>query len=357
PDPSEFDTFALPSNTSNGHSDMNKLLQSAKAGHKKYKTLNDKIENVQGYVDDAKKLQRFAVAVYKGGPGSSSEILELAYEGVSRLAQLLPAPSYVSKYLEFYQPGINALSELWRVKDEAELSLKWSSGLHEMEKNFCKGVDSIVSKYAYASEMVNKDGYVSSDLPDDLKMYLKAHSEYEAGMRDVRNAVRNVDWRKTLRAIETVDFHLEYAAGKHEYLMKQKKAVSMGVILAAKDIAAAHAHFAQTFARTREAGDKANKTMRKLTSSTNPAMSIGGSYVEGEMNWEIYKREVSDRITHGKPTAGLSNEDVQLILRGDWRDTSSYKHMSASMRKIRALAYDWSLWASWTANGKLLALY
>ena len=268
---------------------MNNVLKTAHGGYKQYKSLNDKIEKAKGHVDDIKKLHRFAVAVYARGPGSSSEILELAYEGVSRMAQLLPNP-YVSKYLEFYQPGINALSKLWRVKDEAELALKWSRRLHEMEQNFCDGIDSIVSEYSYASDMVDRDGKIPSNLPAGLKAYLKAHVEYEDSLQDVRNAVHNVDWRKTQHALETVEFHLEYAANQHEYLLQRKQVLSLGVILFAKRVAAAHAHFSQTFAKTREAGDKANKTLLKLTSSSNPAESIGGSYAEREMYWGYYKR-------------------------------------------------------------------
>jgi hypothetical protein len=335
--------------------DKVKIFRELKGGHDKYKSIKGKIEHVQGRIDDIRKLHSFASNLIRKRVGSSSVLLKLTYEGVTRLSGFLPTP-YLSHYLQFYQSGINVLSQLYRVTDESKLVVDWSRGLHKSATEFENAIDSLVDKFSYASAMVDQDGSPSVNMPAGLKDYLERLDEYEESTKDVRNAIKNVDWSKKAQAVETVGFHLEYAAGQHKSLLQRKQALSKGIIYQARDIAAAHAHFAFTYSKIMSAGDNANKTMKRLTSSTDNIDSIAGLGTKRKMTYGEYDRVVVGLEKNGEITPGLANEDVNKLMEGNWEETTDFKRMKRAMQKMRYLSNDWSLWASWSANGKFMQL-
>ena len=194
-------------------SNLMKYGKGLKSGHQQYRSIKGKIEKVEGKIKDIRKLQTFASNLIHQRAGSSSVLLELSYEGITRLAGLLPTP-YVSNYLQFYQSGISAVSQLWRAKDESKLVLDWSRGLHKSATEFEDAIDALVAEYSYAGAMVNCDGYPSGNLPSGLQDYLRRLDEYEASLQDVNNSIKTVNWMKVKQARETVSFILNMRLAK-----------------------------------------------------------------------------------------------------------------------------------------------
>ena len=321
-----------------------------RGGHNKYKSIKADIGKVEGAIDDIRKLQSFASNLINHRAGSSSVLLKLTYESMTRLAGLLPLP-YMSHYLKFYQPGIDLLSDLWRAKDEAKLAQDWSRGLHKSATEFEKAINDLVREFSYAGAMVDLDGVPSDHLPAGLKRYLKLVDDYEYSTQVVRNSIRNVDWNKPMRAMDTVSFHGEYALGQAKELQRNKQSLSRGIVYQARDISAAHAHFASTFSKIESAGKRASKTMHRLTSSSNPVEKIAGLSAQKAMNWDLYDREVK---THA---SGIDNEDIDKFVNGNWKSMRDYKRMKHAMQKMKLLSQNWSRWATYAARGNFMQWY
>lgn len=332
---------------------MNKVLHAASSGRKAYKSLNDKIEKVQGVIDDIKKFQEFASHLFHRRPGSSSKILKLSYEGATRLAGLLPKPSFLGSYLQAYQPGIDALALLWKLEDESKLVTDWSYNLHQTAEPFVGSIDEILKEYSYGRDMVNCDGHLPRNLPKGFEMYFLAYSEYEDSVRDLMRSFGNVDWRKALQAMDAIGFHAEYAQNQFDYVLQRKQVLSLGVIGIARDIAASHAHFSHIYAQVENAGEKAGKTMKRLNKSDNAAERFAGSATERNMQIDYYLHNIADGGKRSGKMSGLDSTDVTKIAAGNWRDTKDFKRMTNSMTELRLLANDWSKWAKRTADGNL----
>jgi hypothetical protein len=297
----------------------------AKSNLKTYNQAKKRKEKVEGLLSDAKDLYSAADNLINKDVSSSGTLLKLAYKGTIRIANLLPDP-FVSKYLAYHQPGIDALASILVAKNKANFIENWYKASVAASENFASASKAILKKNKIVHSMTNQDGKYPQNLPPDFAAYFKLL--FPEGQNS--------------------EHALMMDAGRGIRIEESNDELGLIICTRARDIASVHLNMSSKFHGFAKNGDKAQKYHQSLLKSNEAGESIAGLSATRNLQYAEFEKMRDNKGNYGHLTA---------FMEGKWRTSSTFVEAETAIHNLGKLSKSWNQWAKTVTTGSHMLDY
>lgn len=299
-------------------------FEAAKRNLNTYKQAKKQKEKIEGLISDAKKLYSAADNLINRDVESPGKLLKLAYEGTIRIANMLPDP-FVSKYLAYHQPGIDALASILVAKEKANFIEKWFNASIVASQNITSASKSILKKNNIVYSMTNKDGVYPKNLPPDFARYFELLFPEGTKPEDIL-----------------------MSADRGRWLEESNEELGLVICSRARDIACVHLNISAKFRSFAKNGDKAQKYHQALLKSKEGGERIAGLAATRDAQYREFEKMQKNQGNY---------EHLAAFQAGKWRTSPAFKEAQSSVRKLGKLSNSWNAWARSVASDSHMLNY